>query len=264
MSGADPERVARSERRPRTLVTGAAVRVGLATAIEFASRGHDVVLAVRTVDGRAEAAADAVRASAKAAGHTDARVEVRTADLDDTNAVAALGASFRGERLDVVVHCAARYDARSVGELDSEYVLSHFRVNALAPLMLTQSLREALAKSTLPAGGAVVCFTDMHVEGRLYREHAAYFASKGALTTIVSALALELAPQIRVNGIAPGVVAWPEGCDAEFQARYIARTPLARAGTAQEAAKCAAWLALEASFVTGEVIRLDGGRWLTT
>ncbi|MSR70241.1 MAG: SDR family oxidoreductase [Phycisphaerales bacterium] len=250
--------------RPRTLVTGAAARVGLATAIEFATRGHDLVLAVRTDDARARCAVDAVRASAIAAGHHNAHIELRPADLNEASAVDGLAASFKGEQLDVVVHCAGRYDARPIQELDSEYVLSHFRVNALAPLMLTTALRAQLAASPLPAGGAVVCFTDMHVEGRMYRDHAAYFASKGALTALVGALALELAPAIRVNGIAPGVVAFPQGCDRDFQARYIARTPLARAGTVQEAAKCAAWLALEASFVTGAVLRLDGGRWLTT
>lgn len=250
--------------RPRTLVTGAAIRVGLATAIEFAARGHDLVLAVRTDDARARAAVDAVRASAVAAGHPQVRVDVRAADLNDAGAVEALGASFKGEHLDVIVHCAGKYDAQPVGTLTSDSVLSHFRINALAPLMLTQALCPQLAASTLPCGGAVVCFTDMHGEGRIYTNHCGYFASKGALTTLVGALAVELAPSIRVNGIAPGVVAFPEGSDKDFQARYIARTPLARAGTVQEAAKCAAWLALEASFVTGAIIRLDGGRWLTT
>ncbi len=251
-------------RRPRTLVTGAAARVGLATAIEFAARGHDVVLAVRIDDARARSAADAVLASAVGKGHAGARIEVRAADLNDPGAVEGLGASFKGESLDAVVHCAAKYDARPVGELESDYVLSHFRVNALAPLMLTQALAPQLAASTLVSGGAVVCFTDMHAQGRIYRDHCAYFTSKGAVTALVEALAVELAPSIRVNGIAPGVVAFPDRSDKEFQARYIARTPLARAGTVQEAAKCAAWLALEASFVTGTIIRLDGGRWLAT
>ncbi len=250
-------------RRPRSLVTGAAARVGLATALEFASRGHDLVMAVRCLDARAEAAAARVRARAAAAGHPAATIELRAADLSDPSAVSTLAATFAGECLDAVVHCAARYDARPLGDLDSEHVLEHFRVNALAPLMLTQGIRKSLEASVLDAGAGVVCFTDMHAEGRLYRDHASYFASKGALGSIVSALALELAPTVRVNAIAPGVVAWPQGCDVAFQERYIARTPLARAGTVEEAAQCAAWLALEASFITGTTVRLDGGRWLT-
>lgn len=253
-----------SPRRPRTIVTGAAVRVGRATAAEFARRGHDVVLAVRKIDAIAQASCEIVRKSAHDAGHPDAKIELRAANLDDPIAVVALAATFASEPLDVIVHCASRYDARAIGEIDAEYALSHYRTNALAPLLLTQALRGQLSQSILPAGGSVVCFTDMHAQGRMYTNHAAYFASKGALIALVESLAVELAPSIRVNGIAPGVVEWPVGADPEFQARYIARTPLKRAGTAIEAAQCAAWLAIEASFMTGAILRLDGGRWLTT
>lgn len=253
-----------SSRPPRTLVTGAAVRVGRATAIEFAHRGHDVVLAVRKIDAIAQASCDMVRKSAHDAGHHDAKIELRAANLDDPTAVVAMAATFASEPLDVIVHCASRYDECAIGDIDAEYALSHFRTNALAPLLLTQALRPQLAQSILPAGGSVVCFTDMHAQGRMYTKHAAYFASKGAMIALVEALAVELAPSIRVNGIAPGVVEWPVGADPEFQARYIGRTPLKRAGTAVEAAQCAAWLAIEASFMTGEILRLDGGRWLST
>ncbi|MSQ89935.1 MAG: SDR family oxidoreductase [Phycisphaerales bacterium] len=252
----------KSGRRPRTLVTGAALRVGLATALEFASRGHAIVLAVRRIDDRSQAALLAVQQAARAAGHADAPIEVHAADLDDVVAVQALGVAVAQGPLDVVVHCAARYRAQPIGSIEPDQALSDYRVNALAPLLLTQALAPRLAKSILPAGGAVVCFTDMHVEGRLYSSHAAYFASKGAVSALVQAMAVELAPLVRVNGIAPGVVAWPEGADEEFKKRYIAKTPLGRAGSPDEAAKCAAWLALDASFLTGVVIRLDGGRWL--
>lgn len=249
-------------RRARTLVTGAAVRVGRAIAIEFAQRGHDVILAVRTINDDAVASVDLVRRAAAESGHVDAKIELRAADLDDPSAVCGLGATFTGESLDVVVHCASRYESQPLGSIEAEHALSHFRVNALAPLLLTQAVKQQLAKSVLPAGGAVVCFTDMHAEGRMYTGYSSYFASKGALGALVGALAVELAPTIRVNGIAPGVVEFPVRSDPGFQARYIERTPMKRAGTAIEAAKCVAWLALEASFMTGAIVRLDGGRWL--
>ncbi len=251
-------------RRPRTLVTGAAVRVGRATAIEFAQRGHDVVLAVRAGNAHSQESLQLVRAAAREAGHCDATVEVRAADLDDPVQVVALGATFARENLDVVIHCASRYEPQRVGAIDAEHALSHYRINALAPLLLTQSLQAQLTASVLPAGGAVICFCDMHAQGRMYAGHAAYFASKGALEALVGALAVELAPKVRVNGIAPGVVEFPVGADRGFQERYIERTPLKRAGTPAEAANCAAWLALDASFVTGTILRLDGGRWLST
>ena len=248
--------------RARALVTGAAVRVGLATAIEFAQRGHDVALAVRTLDERAHRAVESVQQAASAAGHHGIRVELHAADLNDLSAVSALGKAVASNGVDVFAHCAGRYDAQPLGAIDGQYALSHYCVNALAPLLLAQALAPTLATSALPAGGAIVFFTDMHVEGRMYSNHAAYFASKGALQALVGALAVELAPGIRVNGIAPGVIAWPDDADDAFKARYIAKTPLARTGTAAEAARCAAWLALDASYVTGTILRLDGGRWL--
>jgi len=78
----------------------------------------------------------------------------------------------------------------------------------------------------------------------------------------VEALARELAPRVRINAIAPGVVAWPDGTSVQERAAYEARTPLDRSGTPEDAAAMVRWLVLEAPFVTGEVIRLDGGRWL--
>ncbi len=243
-------------RRPRTVVTGAAARVGLAVAKEFSRRGHDVVMMVRTSDARADAALAAVR-SAGGVGE----ISLLACDLNDPVAVAGAGAALAGSPIDVFVHCAAIYKPASVGSITAEAALCHYRVNALAPLLLVQVLQRALAASILPGGGAVILFSDMHVQGRFYADHAAYFASKGAVDALVGALAVELGPSVRCNAIASGVVAFPEGSDPGFMSRYIGRTPLGRAGTVEEAAQCAAWLAIEATFVSGEIIRLDGGRF---
>ncbi len=243
--------------RPRTLVTGCADRVGRACACEFARRGHDLVMVVRTIDARAQAS----KAAALAAGGTECTVDLRACDLADLGAVGALGSALAQSALDALVHCAAIYEAQPLGAITAESALAHYTVNALAPLLLVQSLRGSLAGSSLAGGGAIVLFSDMHVQGRFYGGHAGYFASKGAVDALVGALAVELGPTIRCNGIAPGVVAFPEGSDPAFMARYIERTPLKRAGTPEEAAACAAWLALDATFVNGEIIRLDGGRF---
>lgn len=248
--------------RPRTVVTGAGARVGLATAKEFASRGHDLVMVVRSQSSSADEARKEVIAAATANGHGGVSVELLAAQLDRPADVDQLCATIGGHAIDVLVHCAAVYRPQPIGRISRMEIDHHLAVNAVAPLLLTQAAAPALRRSTLPGGGAVVFFTDMHVMGRPYPAHAAYFASKGAVSAIVESLAVELAPEIRVNGIAPGVVAWPTDSDPEFQKRYIERTPLGRAGTPQEAARCAAWLALEASFVVGETVRLDGGRWL--
>ena len=89
--------------------------------------------------------------------------------------------------------------------------------------------------------------------------------SKAALVEMVRTLAIELAPEVRVNGVAPGVVAWPEEgyeSDADAQRRYLKRVPMKRAGTPEDAAEAVRWLALEARYTTGEIVRVDGGRAL--
>jgi pteridine reductase len=106
---------------------------------------------------------------------------------------------------------------------------------------------------------------DMHALGRPRMGMSAYAMSKAALVEMVRSLARELAPAVRVNGVAPGVVAWPESgyeADRAMQQRYLERVPMKRAGTPEDAAGAVRWLALEAPYVTGEIIRVDGGRWL--
>jgi len=257
-----PKLLTMPEQRQRAIITGSAARVGRATAVEFARRGLDITLAVRADNSAARESAALCRAAAREAGQAEPEVAIECAELDDLAAVQAMGERLAARSADVIVHCASRYDPQAFGSITPEHALSHMRVNALAPLLLTQAVAPQLSQSSIPSGGAVVCFSDMHAAGRLYRNHAAYFASKGALDALIGALAVELAPRIRVNGIAPGVVAWPANADPAMTARYIERTPLGRAGTPEEAARCAAWLALEATYLCGEIIRLDGGRWL--
>jgi pteridine reductase len=106
---------------------------------------------------------------------------------------------------------------------------------------------------------------DIHAMGLPRSGFSAYAMSKAALVELIRSLARELAPRVRVNGVAPGVVAWPEEgyeADEEAQRAYLKRVALERAGTPEDAAAAVAWLALDATYVTGQVIRLDGGRSL--
>ena len=90
---------------------------------------------------------------------------------------------------------------------------------------------------------------------------SAHAASKAALAGATRALAIELAPKVRVNGVAPGAILWPEdGIDAALSSQLIARTPLGRAGTPEEVAEAVRWLLQDATYMTGEILRLDGGR----
>lgn len=250
-----------SRARPCALVTGGARRVGLAIAREFAARGFDLVLTFRESQAEAQSAA----AELKAGG---VHVRLERLDLDDLDAVEAAGARLATELpgLDVMVHNASIYGPTPLETVDAQEALRHYRVNALSPLLLTRALAGRLGESRLPGGGAIVAMVDLHAIGRPRKGFAAYSMSKAALAEMVRTLARELAPAVRVNGVAPGVVAWPEaGRDADeaMQRAYLARVPLGRAGTPADAAEVVRWLALDASYITGQIIRLDGGRSLT-
>lgn len=246
--------------RPHVLITGAAKRVGRATAIAFARRGCDVTITYRTShdearDTLAELAAHKIKSHAE------------QLDLDDLEAVEHLGKSLAnsGQRLDVVVHNASIYFPTPLAETDADRALALYRVNALAPLLLTKHLAPQLRNSSLPGGGCVVGMGDIHAMGRPRKDFAAYSMSKAALVEMVRSLARDLAPHARAVGVAPGVVAWPdEGheSDDEAQQAYLKRVPLDRPGTPEDAAAMICWLALDATYVTGQIIPLDGGRSL--
>lgn len=246
--------------RPIAIVTGGAKRVGRAICLELAGAGCDIVLTYLTGEAEARACADAI-----AARGASARLE--RVDLGDPDAATALGASLARSlpRIDMLVHNASVYAPTPLTQVNAADALRHYRINALAPLLLTAALAGRLRDSALPIGGAVVAMADMHALGRPRTGFAPYAMSKAALIEMVRSLARELAPRVRVNGVAPGVVAFPETgyeSDEAAQREYVRRVPLQRAGTPEDAAGAVRWLALEAGYVTGEIIRLDGGRWL--
>lgn len=246
---------------PRTaVVTGAARRIGRATALALAARGFDLALTRHTSGSELDATAEEARRLAQAAGHA-IRVRRDQLDLEDLAAVERYAGSFSAP-VDVLVHNASRYHAGEIGGITAEAAQADFTVNALAPLLLTQGLRGALASSDLPGGGVVVAIGDMHAAGRPVPRYASYLMSKAALHEMVRSLALALAPAIRVNGILPGVLAWPSTADPGMVERYEARIPLRRAGTPEDAGRMVVAMALEMPYMTGELVRLDGGRWL--
>lgn len=246
--------------RPLALVTGGSRRVGLAICLELARRGLDILLTHHTGAAASDEACRLAREFSVAA-------ESIALDLADLDRAHDLGQQLATElpRLDVLVHNASTYEPSPIDSLDLDRAARQHRVNALAPLALSAALAPRLTQSPQPGGGAIVAMLDIHAEGNPRADHAAYAMSKAALAAMVRSLAIDLAPTIRVNGVAPGVVAWPDtGPDADpaMQARYLARVPLARAGTPEDAARAVAFLALDAAYTTGHVLTVDGGRGL--
>jgi pteridine reductase len=223
------------------LVTGAGVRVGHAVARDLTRHGWTVAAHYRTHRPRGFAAAF-------------------QADLALADGPATLAAAFRARfsRLDLLVNGAAAFDALSLEETDAAAFDAQMDLNARAPLLLVKALLPLLRRSQ----GSVVNIAD--VGGGLvpWRGYAAYAASKAALVRLTECLALDLAPKVRVNAVAPGTVLWPASCPAALRRTLVARIPLGRAGDPADVAATIRFLA-DASFVTGSVIPVDGGRHLS-
>lgn len=245
---------------PLALITGAAKRVGRAIALELARRGCNILIHSNTSAGDAATLDAEIRTRGRRTAHW-------SLDLSDLHTVdrAASDLARSLPRLDILVHNASIYGKTPLDAVTPAEFARYAAVNAGAPLILTRHLAPLLARSPLPGGGSIVAMLDIHAMGLPRRDFTAYAMSKAALHEMVRSLARDLAPRTRVNGIAPGVVAWPEQgyeSDADAQAAYLARIPLDRAGTPADAAGAVAWLALEATYITGQTIRLDGGRSL--
>lgn len=237
------------------LITGAARRIGAQIATTLHGAGYRVALhAHRSGDALAArvAALCAQRAGSACALQADLRTPEAPAQLVDA-CVAAFG------RLDAVVNNASAFYPTVLGEATPAQWDELFAVNARAPFFIAQ----AAAAQLRAHHGAIVNLTDLHAEQPM-RQHPLYGASKSALEMLTRSLALELAPQVRVNAVAPGAILWPEDgkADAAKQA-LLARTPLARIGTPEEVAEAVRWLLDDASFITGHTLRVDGGRRLS-
>lgn len=253
--------------RPVALITGGARRVGRATTLALAGAGCDVLVTYR----RSRAEAERVVREAVALGADAGVCRAVELDLGSLGAAAGIGERLATEqaRLDILVINASTYERSPLGTLTPEALLDAYSVNAASAALLASRLAPRLSASPIRGGGAIVAMCDIHAMGEhglpRSRDFLAYAMSKGALAEMVRSLARELAPRVRVNGVAPGVVAWPESgheSDLAAQEAYLSRVPLARAGTPEEAAAAVKWLALDATYITGEFIRLDGGRSL--
>jgi pteridine reductase len=223
------------------LVTGAGVRVGEAIARALSRRGYAVAAHYRTHRPRGFAAA-------------------LPADLAAPDGPARLAAAFRAsfDRLDLLVNGAAVFGELPLARTDAAAWDALLDLNARGPVLLVRALAPLLTRCR----GAVVNLADVGGGMVPWKGYAAYCASKAALVRATECLALELAPRVRVNAVAPGTVLWPEGYPAARRRALAARIPLRRAGTPGDVADAVLYLA-EAPFVTGAVLPVDGGRHLS-
>lgn len=237
------------------LVTGAARRIGAAIARRLHAAGASVVLHYRGAE--AEAAALEAELNAARAGSA---LKLKGDLLAPIAPQALVGVALeRWGRLDVLVNNASTFYPTAMGGIEGSHWEELIGSNLRAPLFLAQAAAPHLAA----AGGSIVNIADIHAE-RPLKGYLVYSVAKAGIAALTRALALELAPAVRVNAVAPGTIAWPE--DGQFgqgeRDRIVAATPLGRTGAPEDVAWAVHFLAT-APFVTGQVLAVDGGRTIT-
>lgn len=236
------------------LVTGAAKRVGAEIARHLHAHGFDIALHYRG----SQAEADAVCAQL-CAQRKNSATSFR-ADLNQLEKIPELANAVlqRFGRVDALVNNASSFYPTPLGDISSAQILDLFASNAFAPLLLSQ----ALAPSLRQHGGAIVNIVDIYADRPLVR-YTPYCMAKAALVNATYALARELGPDVRVNGVAPGNIIWSSNMEkAETPAIVAERTALGRQGSPADIAATVKFLICDAPYVSGQILRVDGGRWL--
>ncbi|HOL64656.1 MAG TPA: pteridine reductase [Accumulibacter sp.] len=235
------------------LITGAARRLGQAIARELHAGGANVMLHYRQAAAEAAALANelnAVRARSAACLPADLLQSETLRTLVDKT-VDHFG------RLDALVNNASSFYPTPFDDIDTAAWDDLIGSNLKAPLFLTQ----AAAAHLIASHGCVVNITDIHAE-RPLAGYPLYCTAKAGLLGLTRALAIELAPHVRVNAVAPGPILWPESdmFDSTMQREIIDHTLLQRAGDPRDVAGAVRYLIEQAAYVTGQVINVDGGR----
>lgn len=243
MSSDDRQRVA--------LVTGGAVRIGRAISLGLARAGYDLVVAYRSSSQPAES----LREEVAAMGRTMAHIQV---DLRDVHAadrvIDAVGTSFG--RLDVLVNSAASFQSTPLLDVDADEWDRVMNLNLRAPHLLVRAAADMLRSSR----GCVINITDLSA-WQAWAEYPHHAVSKAALAHLTRIQARALAPEVRVNGIAPGAVLAPDDWPDERWTALARRAALERTGNPDDVVGALLYL-IGAEFVTGHILPVDGGRLL--
>ncbi|HUL97383.1 MAG TPA: pteridine reductase [Usitatibacter sp.] len=236
------------------LVTGAARRIGAAIARHLHAAGARVALHCNRSRAEADALASGLN---RARASSAAVVQGDLLDVASLTRIVDEAASAFG-RLDGLVNNASSFYATPFGKIGEREWNDLMGSNLRAPLLLSQAAAPRLRE----ARGAIVNIVDIHWE-RPLANFVVYSIAKAGLAGLTRSLALELGPEVRVNGVAPGAILWPEGgkhFDEGERQRIAAQTPLARIGSPDDVAGAVKYLLFDAPFVTGQILAVDGGR----
>ncbi|MGB1108870.1 MAG: pteridine reductase [Gammaproteobacteria bacterium] len=236
------------------LITGGAQRVGAQVVRRLHAEGANIALHYRSSSDKAEAIRDELEAKRPNS------VVLLQADLLSTKALPELvnKATNAWGRLDVLINNASTFYPTKVGtatEADWDDLIGS---NAKAPFFLSQAAAPELARNK----GVIINMVDVYAERPLL-EHPVYCMGKAAIAMLTKSLARELGPDVRVNGVAPGVVLWPEGgATEEYRREVMEKTALSRPGDPDNIASTILFLIRDVDYITGQIIAVDGGRSL--
>lgn len=234
------------------LVTGAARRIGAAISRRLHQHGANVAIHYRESSDEANALCDELNAA-----RPDSAMSLR-ADLSDTSAFPELIDSvteWHGQ-LDILINNASSFYPTEIGHVSEADWDNLIGTNLKAPLFLAQAALVPLRSSR----GVIINIVDIHAQ-RPLRNHAVYGAAKAGLAMLTRSLAKDLAPDIRVNGVSPGAILWPETELSDAAKKSIlGQIPLGRTGEPDDIAGCVLYLVRDATYVTGQIIAVDGGR----
>ena len=232
------------------VVTGAGVRLGRSIAEALGQRGAKVVIHYHQSKVGAEQAASAIRGAGSEA-------VLAQADLTRADELARVFAAADGlGGCDLLVNSAAIFERRSIEEIDEACWRRMIDLDLAAPFLCC---RAALPSMRRKGRGDIVNIVDLGGALKAWKGYAHYCAAKAGLATLTRCLALELAPVIRVNAVAPGTVLFPKGESEAERARELARIPLEREGSPDDVVRAIDYL-LDAPYVTGQILAVDGGR----
>jgi len=234
------------------LITGAARRIGASIGRCLHAEGANVVIHYRGSAGAATALCEELNAV-----RNNSALPLQ-ADLGDVDALPELVATvlaWQG-RLDALVNNASSFYPTPMGSISTRDWDDLLGANLKGPLFLSQAALAALRES----GGAIVNIVDIHAQ-RPLKDHAVYGAAKAGLAMLTRSLAKDLAPDVRVNGVSPGAILWPENDVTDASKEDILRQiPVGRIGDPDDIAGCVLYLIRDAGYVTGQIIAVDGGR----
>jgi pteridine reductase len=236
------------------LVTGGAKRVGRAIVERLAGAGFDIAFTYLS----SETEAQSLRADLEPVGRRCLAIRADLTRPEEAAGQITSTIESAFGRLDVLVNNASLYLPGNLEQADIEAGRRMWAVHVESPLLLCQRLAPLLRR----CGGSVVNLVDLLAE-RPWPQYLAYCASKAGLWNLTLGLARSLAPDVTVNGIAPGVVEWPADYPESERQKYLKRVPLGRAGTPRDVAEAVHYLCTAGRYVTGQILRLDGGRSVT-